>query len=52
MRREHGLRPASFSYPFGTDAAADAGGLFIDDRGALVRLDVATGERRVVLGGR
>jgi len=50
LRRERGLRPASFSYPFGTEAA-DAGGLFIDDRGALVRMDVATGQRRVVLGG-
>jgi hypothetical protein len=28
------------------------GGLFIESRGALVRLDVATGERRVVLSGR
>jgi hypothetical protein len=50
MRRERGLRPASFSYPFRTEAA-DAGGLFIDDGGALVRMDVATGQRRVVLGG-
>jgi hypothetical protein len=53
IRREHGVKPAAWSwFARGAQAVADAGGLFIDDRGALVRLDVATGERRVVLGGR
>ena len=31
--------------------APDHGSLFVDDRGALVRLDVATGGRQVLLGG-
>ena len=53
IRREHGVKPAGPSwFARGAQAVADAGSLFIDDRGALVRLDVATGERRVVLGGR
>ena len=53
MRREHGVRPAALSwFARGAPEAPNAGGLFIDDRGALVRLDVATGERRVVFGGR
>jgi hypothetical protein len=51
IRREHGVKPAAASwFARGAQAVPDAGGLFIDDRGALVRLDVATGERRVVLG--
>jgi hypothetical protein len=47
------VKPAASSW-FAREAQAvpDAGGLFIDDGGALVRLDVATGERRVVLDGR
>jgi hypothetical protein len=53
MRREHGVKPAASSwFAGGAQAVPDAEGLFIDDRGALVRLDVATGARRVVLGGR
>jgi hypothetical protein len=53
MRREHGVKPATSSwFAGGAQAVPDVGGLFIDDRGTLVRLDVATGERRVVLGGR
>jgi hypothetical protein len=53
IRREHGVKPAASSwFARGAQAVPDAGGLFIDNRGALVRLDVATGERRVVLGGR
>jgi hypothetical protein len=53
IRREHGLKPAaSWWFARGAQAVPDAGGLFIDDGGVLVRLDVATGERRVVLGGR
>jgi hypothetical protein len=53
LRREHGVRPAASSwFGRGAQAVPDAGGLFIDDRGALMRLDVASGERRVVLGGR
>ena len=53
MRREHGVKPAASSwFARGAQAVPDAGALFIDDRGALVRLDVASGERRVVLGGR
>ncbi len=52
IRREHGLKPAGPSwFAPGAEAAADAGALFIDDRGALVRLDVATGARQVLLGG-
>jgi hypothetical protein len=52
IRREHGLRPAASPwYARGAPAALDAGGLFIDDRGALVRLDIATGARQVLLGG-
>jgi len=53
IRREHGVKPAASSwFARGAQAVPDAGSLFIDDRGALVRLDVATGERRVILGGR
>jgi hypothetical protein len=53
IRREHGVKPAAASwFARGAQAVPDAGSLFIDDGGALVRLDVATGERRVVLGGR
>ena len=52
LRREHGVRPAASSwFARGAQAVPDAGGLFIDDRGALVRLDVTSGERRVVRGG-
>src|SRR6266545_4157696 len=52
IRREHGVKPAASSwFARGAQAVPDAGSLFIDDRGALVRLDVATGERRVILGG-
>jgi len=53
MRREHGVKPAASSwFAPGAQAAPGAGGLFIDDKGALVRLDVATGARQVLLGGR
>ena len=53
IRREHGVRPAALSwFARGAPGVPDAEGLFIDDRGALVRLDVATGARRVVLGDR
>jgi hypothetical protein len=52
MRREHGVKPAaSLWFARGAQAVPDAGGLFIDDRGALVRLDIATGARQVLLGG-
>jgi hypothetical protein len=52
IRRESGLRPAAASW-FGRrgQAVPDEGSLFVDDRGALVRLDVATGARQVLLGG-
>jgi hypothetical protein len=53
MRREHGVKPAaSWWFARGAQAVPDAGALFIDDKGALVRLDVATGARQVLLGGR
>jgi len=53
IRREHGLKPAASSwFARGARVVPDAGSLFIDDRGALVRLDVATGARQVVLGER
>jgi hypothetical protein len=52
IRREHGLKPAASSwFTPGAPAVPDAGGLFIDDGGALVRLNVATGARQVLLGG-
>lgn len=50
-RVEQGLRPAAGGFPREvTDSPASR--LFIDDRGAVVRLDVATGARTIVLGGR
>jgi hypothetical protein len=52
IRREHGVKPAaSWWFAPGAQAVPDAAGLFIDDRGALVRLDVATGARHLLLGG-
>jgi hypothetical protein len=52
MRREHGVRPAASSwFARGAQEVPDAGALFIDDGGALVRLDIATGARQVLLGG-
>jgi hypothetical protein len=52
IRREHGLRPAASSWVSrAAQTVPDAGGLFIDDRGALVRLDIATGARQVLFGG-
>ncbi|HEU0104573.1 MAG TPA: hypothetical protein VFT38_00275 [Vicinamibacteria bacterium] len=52
IRREHGVKPAASSwFAPGAQAVPDAGGLFIDDRGALVRLDIATGARQILLGG-
>jgi hypothetical protein len=52
IRRENGLRPAASSW-FGRrgQAVPDEGYLFVDDRGALVRLDIATGARQALLGG-
>jgi hypothetical protein len=52
IRRESGLRPAASSW-FASRAQTvpDASSLFIDDRDALVRLDIATGARQVLLGG-
>jgi hypothetical protein len=53
IRREKGLRPAEQTW-FARGATAPEAvpaSLFIDERGALVRLDVALGPRRVVLGG-
>jgi hypothetical protein len=54
IRREAGLSPAERSW-FATGMTAPASApasLFIDEGGALVRLDVATGARHVMLGGR
>jgi hypothetical protein len=52
MRRESGLRPAASSwFAWVAEALPDDGSLFVDDRGALVRLDVATGARHRLLGG-
>ena len=52
IRRENGLRPAASSwFAWRAQTAPDHGSLFVDDRGALVRLDVATGGRQVLLGG-
>ena len=54
IRREMGLSPAGPSW-FATGMTPPPTiptNLFIDDAGALVRLDVATGARQVVLGGR
>lgn len=53
IRREHGVKPAASQwFARGAREVPGAGGLFIDDGGALVRMDVVTGQRRVVLGGR
>jgi hypothetical protein len=51
LRREKGLRLATRPWfaPAVTDTLTP--GLFIDDRGALLRLDPATGRREIVLGG-
>jgi hypothetical protein len=51
IRREKGLALAG--RPWFAPAAGDTlfPGLFIDDRGALVRLDIATGARQRLLGG-
>jgi hypothetical protein len=52
LRRETGLRPAaSLWFAWRAQTASDDGALFVDDRGALVRLDIATGARQVLLGG-
>jgi len=52
IRSETGLRPAASSwFAWRAQTAPDHGSLFVDDRGALVRLDVATGARQVLLGG-
>ena len=52
IRRESGLLPAASSwFARRGQTSADDGSLFVDDRGALVRLDVATGARQVLLGG-
>jgi hypothetical protein len=52
MRRESGLRPAASSwFAWVAEALPDDGSLFVDDRGALVRLDVAIGARHRLLGG-
>lgn len=54
VRVERGLRPAPASawwFVRDTSGTADPANLFINERGALVRLDIASGERHVVLGG-
>ena len=52
IRTETGLRPAAASwFAWRSQTLPDDGSLFIDDRGALVRLDIATGARQVLLGG-
>lgn len=52
VRVERGLRPApAWSLVRDTLGTADPANLFINERGALVRLDIASGERHVVLGG-
>jgi hypothetical protein len=52
IRRESGLRPAAASwFARRGQTSADDGSLFVDDRDALVRLDIATGARKVLLGG-
>jgi hypothetical protein len=52
IRRESGLRPAASSwFARRGQTVPDDGSLFVDDRGVLVRLDVATGARQVLLGG-
>jgi hypothetical protein len=51
IRVEEGLRPAASGWLLRDTGGAPAPStLFIDDRGALVRLDLATGARAVVLG--
>jgi hypothetical protein len=52
VRVERGLRPApAWWFLRDTSGTADPANLFIDERGALVRLDIASGERHAVLGG-
>jgi hypothetical protein len=52
VRVEQGLRPApEWWFTRDTSGTADPANLFITERGALVRLDIASGERHVVLGG-
>jgi hypothetical protein len=51
LRREQGLQPGSRPRPWLGLPSAPTGDLFIDHRGALVRLDLATGDRNVILGG-
>ena len=52
VRVERGLRPAPPGWFMrDTSGTADPANLFINERGALVRLDIASGERHVVLGG-
>jgi hypothetical protein len=53
LRTERGLRPATAARSWWErGAASPPSSLFIDDHRALVRLDVATGARQTVLGGR
>ena len=53
LRTEQGLRPATAAWSWWERGAASVpSNLFIDDRGALVRLDIATGAREILLGGR
>jgi len=52
IRRETGLHPAASSwFAWRAQTLPDDGSLFIDDGGALVRLDIATGTRQRLLGG-
>jgi hypothetical protein len=52
LRRDAGLRTAAIGlFGNGTNTSGPAS-LFIDEKGALVRLDTATGARDILLGGR
>jgi hypothetical protein len=53
IRSETGLRPAGRTWfaRGATTSESVPASLFIDERGALVRLDIATGARHVLLGG-
>jgi hypothetical protein len=52
LRREAGLRTATM-WLFGNGASTSApASLFIDEKGALVRLDATTGTRQTLLAGR
>src|SRR5262249_5685476 len=53
LRTQRGLRPAaSRGDARDHSAGVTPASLFLDDSGALVRLDLATGARQKVLGGR